>query len=133
MKRLTADRIMLCGDAGGLTNPMAGEGIFYAMCSGEMAAYTAIKALENQSTDKQSLRHYQRRWNQEFHGDFSMMHRLSKRWGRNIDHFIEVACKDKKLIDVICEAIPKPGGIQQDKWRILPRFVFDLCKNRILQ
>jgi geranylgeranyl reductase family protein len=133
MKRLTADRIMLCGDAGGLTNPMTGEGIFYAMCSGEMAAYTTIKALENQSTDKQSLRHYQRRWNQEFHGDFSMMHRLSKRWGRNIDHYIEVTCKDKKLIDVICEAIPKPGGIQQDKWRILPRFVFDLCKNRILQ
>jgi menaquinone-9 beta-reductase len=133
MKRLTADRVMLCGDAGGLTNPMTGEGIFYAMCSGEMAAHAAIKVLENNTTDASSLRRYQRRWNQEFRGDFTLMHRLSKRWGRNVNHLIEVACGDKKLIDVICEAIPKPGGIQQDKWRILSRFVFAYCKNKVQQ
>jgi geranylgeranyl reductase family protein len=131
LKRLTADRVMLCGDAGGLTNPMTGEGIFYAMCSGEMAAHTAIKALEDDATDAQSLLSYQRRWNQEFHGDFTLMHRLSKRWGRNIDRLIEIACGDTKLIDIICEAIPKPGGVQQDKWRILPRFIFAYCKNHV--
>jgi geranylgeranyl reductase family protein len=133
MKRLTADRVMLCGDAAGLTNPMTGEGIYYAMCSGEMAAEIAIKALENNATDVQSLRRYQRRWNHEFRGDFTLMNRLSKRWGRNVDRLIEIACKDKKLIDVICEAIPKPGGVQKDKWKIIPRFVFAYCKNRFKQ
>ncbi len=129
MRRLTTDRIMLCGDAGGLTNPMTGEGIFYAMCSGEIAAHTAIKALENNTVDASSLRRYQRTWNQEFQRDFSLMHRLSKRWGTNIDHFVEAASGDKKLIDIICEAIPKPAGIQQDKWKILPRFLYAYCKN----
>jgi geranylgeranyl reductase family protein len=129
MKRLTADRVLLCGDAGGLVNPLTGEGIYYAMCSGEMAAKTAINALENNTTDAQSLRRYQRRWNHEFHGELSFVNRLSKRWGRNIDYLIEVTSKDKKLIDVICEAIPKPGGVQKDKWRIIPRFVFAYCKN----
>jgi len=133
MKRLTADRIMLCGDAGGLTNPMTGEGIFYAMCSGEMAAEIAIKALENNTTDARSLQHYQSRWNHEFQGDFTLMNRLSKRWGRNVNHLIEIACGDKKLIDVICEAVPKPGGIQKDKWKIIRRFVFAYCKNRFKQ
>jgi flavin-dependent dehydrogenase len=133
MKQLTADRVMLCGDAGGLTNPMTGEGIFYAMCSGEIAAHTAIKALENNTFDASSLRRYQRMWNQEFCKDFRLMHRLSKRWGKNIDHFIQIASGDKKLINIICEAIPKPGGVQQDKWKILFRFLYAACKNLVQQ
>ncbi|MCU0851079.1 MAG: NAD(P)/FAD-dependent oxidoreductase [Candidatus Thermoplasmatota archaeon] len=131
MKQLTADRVMLCGDAGGLTNPMTGEGIFYAMCSGEMAAHTAIKALENNTFDASSLRRYQRIWDHEFCKDFRLMHRLSKRWGKNIDHLIQIASGDKKLMNIICEAIPKPGGVQQDKWKILFRFLYASCKNRV--
>jgi geranylgeranyl reductase family protein len=133
MKRLTADRVLLCGDAGGLTNPLTGEGIYSAMCSGEMAAHTAIKALENNTTDASSLKGYQRLWNNEFHMDFTLMHRLSKRWGANIDYLIKIACGDKKLTDLICEAIPKPGGIQQEKWKILPRFLYAYCKNHVRQ
>ncbi len=133
MKRMTADRVLLCGDAGGLTNPMTGEGIFYAMCSGEMAANTAIKALENDTIDAQSLQGYQNRWNHEFYGDFTLMGRLSKRWGRNVDRLIEITCGDKKLIDIICQAIPKPGGVQKDKWKIIPRFLLASLKNRLKQ
>ncbi len=133
MKRMTADRVLLCGDAGGLTNPRTGEGIFYAMCSGEMAANTAIKALENDTIDAQSLQGYQNRWNHEFYGDFTLMGRLSKRWGRNVDRLIEITCGDKKLIDIICQAIPKPGGVQKDKWKIIPRFLLASLKNRLKQ
>jgi len=37
--------LMLLGDAGGMVNPMNGEGIPYAMESGEMAAEVAVQAL----------------------------------------------------------------------------------------
>ncbi|HZJ07896.1 MAG TPA: geranylgeranyl reductase family protein [Nocardioidaceae bacterium] len=37
--------VLLVGDAGGMVNPMNGEGIPYAMESGEMAASTVIQAL----------------------------------------------------------------------------------------
>jgi geranylgeranyl reductase family protein len=131
LKQLLADRVLLCGDAGGLTNPMTGEGIFYAMCSGEMAAKSAMNALEHDTVDQVSLKQYQRRWNREFHGDFSVMGRMSKRWGKNVDRFIEIAGSDAKLVDIITKAIPKPGGVQKDKWRILPRFLFAYCKNRL--
>jgi geranylgeranyl reductase family protein len=37
--------LMLVGDAGGMVNPMNGEGIAYAMESGELAAEVAVQAL----------------------------------------------------------------------------------------
>ena len=37
--------VLLVGDAGGMVNPMNGEGIAYAMESGEMAAATVVQAL----------------------------------------------------------------------------------------
>ena len=37
--------VMLVGDSGGMVNPMNGEGIAYAMESGELAAEVAVQAL----------------------------------------------------------------------------------------
>jgi flavin-dependent dehydrogenase len=37
--------VLLVGDSGGMVNPMNGEGIAYAMESGEMAAEVAVQAL----------------------------------------------------------------------------------------
>jgi flavin-dependent dehydrogenase len=37
--------VMLVGDSGGMVNPMNGEGIAYAMESGELAAEIAVQAL----------------------------------------------------------------------------------------
>jgi len=133
MSTLTADRVLLCGDAGGLANPMTGEGIYYAMCSGEMAAKTAIKALENNTTDVRSLKCYQTQWNQEFSSDLSFLSRLSKRWGRDLEHLLEVVSKDKKLMNIICQAIPNPKGIQGDKWKIIRRFIFSYFTSKLKQ
>ncbi|PNX48584.1 MAG: hypothetical protein BV459_02055 [Thermoplasmata archaeon M11B2D] len=131
VKSLATNRVLLCGDAGGLANPMTGEGIYYAMCSGEIAAKTTIRALENNKTGAYHLRHYQREWNREFHLDFSLLSQLSRRWGRNLENLIELASKDNKLIDTICHAIPNPKGIQKEKWRIIPRFIAAYCTNRL--
>ncbi len=133
VKSLTADRVLLCGDAGGLTNPMTGEGIYYAMCSGELAAKTALRALGDNKTDARSLREYQRQWNHEFRMDYTLLSRLSKRWGSNIDNIIKVVSRDKKLCDIICDAIPKPKGIQAEKWKILRRLIIAYCTNKLRQ
>ncbi|MFA5102411.1 MAG: NAD(P)/FAD-dependent oxidoreductase [Candidatus Thermoplasmatota archaeon] len=130
MSTLTTDRVLLCGDAGGLVNPLTGEGIYYAMCSGETAAKTAIKALENSTTDVRTLKCYQTQWNQEFSLELSLLSRLSKRWGRNLDSFLEVANKDPKLVDIICQAIPSKKGVQGEKWKIIRRFVFSYCTHK---
>ncbi len=46
-----ADGMLLVGDAGGMVNPFNGEGIAYAMESGEMAADVISQALRRTTTD----------------------------------------------------------------------------------
>lgn len=38
------DRVLLAGDAASLVNPITGEGIFYALLSGRLAAQAAVRA-----------------------------------------------------------------------------------------
>merc|ERR1711965_860861 len=38
--------VLLAGDAAGVVAPSSGEGIFYAMCSGRMAASAVAEALQ---------------------------------------------------------------------------------------
>jgi len=42
-------RTLLAGDAAGLVEPLLGEGIFYALCSGYYAAQSVAESIENQT------------------------------------------------------------------------------------
>jgi menaquinone-9 beta-reductase len=54
--------VMLVGDTGGMVNPFNGEGIAYAMESGEIAAEVALQALArpNETAVEQALQRYPR-------------------------------------------------------------------------
>lgn len=52
------DRVVLCGDAAGCSNPLNGEGIYYAMASGQIASETIIRALENGDVNSKGLSGY---------------------------------------------------------------------------
>jgi flavin-dependent dehydrogenase len=49
--------VLLVGDSGGMVNPMNGEGIAYAMESGELAAQTAIQALGRPAAERERALH----------------------------------------------------------------------------
>jgi len=51
---------MITGDAAGFVSPISGEGIHPSIVSGEAAAYSAISALENENTSKESLKSYKK-------------------------------------------------------------------------
>ena len=61
-----ADRVMVLGDAAGLTKPTTGGGIYYGMLSGLIAAETAREMLDSGDLSARSLRKYQQRWKREF-------------------------------------------------------------------
>ncbi len=69
---LTADRILLAGDAAGLINPLNGEGIQYALLSGRWAADTMHAALLGGSMDRQSLFAYEQRVQRELRYDMAL-------------------------------------------------------------
>lgn len=51
-----AGRVLLAGDAAGLINPLTGEGIFYAMLSGRLAAEAAVQAADPLPAYRRAMR-----------------------------------------------------------------------------
>ncbi|MBN2358627.1 MAG: geranylgeranyl reductase family protein [Deltaproteobacteria bacterium] len=65
-----ADGALLVGDANGFIDPLTGEGIHFALRSGQLAAETAIAALARGDLSAAGLRDYERRWRAEFDDEF---------------------------------------------------------------
>ena len=57
---------MVCGDAAGLVYAGTGEGIKYALKSGQLAAITAIDAIKMNRFDKAFMKKYERSWKRSF-------------------------------------------------------------------
>jgi digeranylgeranylglycerophospholipid reductase len=62
LKRISADRLLVAGDAAGHANPLTGGGIPAALYDGLLAGEVALKALRAGAPDAGSLGEYQRRW-----------------------------------------------------------------------
>lgn len=60
------NRILLCGDAAAHIYAGAGEGIWFALRGGVLAAETALAALAASRFDASFLKRYQTTWNREF-------------------------------------------------------------------
>lgn len=71
---LHGTRVLLAGDAAGLAEPMTGEGIYYAVRSGKIAADTIFQALEN---NQQGLASYTERIDAEITQDLKYAKRLA--------------------------------------------------------
>jgi geranylgeranyl reductase family protein len=69
-----ANGMMLVGDAGGMVNPFNGEGIAYAMESGEMAAEVITQALSRTTADghERALRGYVTALDQRYGGYYTL-------------------------------------------------------------
>lgn len=74
-----ADRILLAGDAAAHCSPISGEGIYYSMVAGDLAAATAIKALHSKSFSSRTLSEYERAWTRAFGSDLKWGRWLQKR------------------------------------------------------
>jgi geranylgeranyl reductase family protein len=51
-RKIVADKTMLVGDAAGFIDPFTGEGIYYAMRSGQIAANACKKAIDKKETSR---------------------------------------------------------------------------------
>jgi len=75
---VVADRVLLAGDAAGFAEPLLGEGIYFAIKGGQIAAETAKEACYADSFDRKSLSKYERRCESAFRGDFDFAFRLAR-------------------------------------------------------
>jgi flavin-dependent dehydrogenase len=67
-------RVLLAGDAGGLADPFLGEGIYYAIRSGQLAGQSAARGLADGRPD---FADFTRQANAHFHAEFRHMRRFA--------------------------------------------------------
>jgi geranylgeranyl reductase len=85
--QIAFDRAMLVGDAAGLVVGTSGEGIYWAMKSGQCAAETLIESLPDASF--KALERYQQRWWKQYGTMYRFLRWLQK-WGYGNERQMEV-------------------------------------------
>ena len=73
MKCTVGDRMLVVGDAGGFVSPLSGEGLYYALDSGRIAAEALGNIFVEGKFDKASLMCYHRAWNEKWGDDLEWL------------------------------------------------------------
>ena len=125
LEKTYANRLLLVGDAGGFINPLTGEGIYYAMASGEIAAQTISEALEKNQPTEQFLSQYETRWRKDFGKDLDLIYMILQRGHiENRDRVFYIAGLDKQLADLMIGVITGELSAQKYKWKIVRRYAY---------
>ncbi|MHA1732096.1 MAG: geranylgeranyl reductase family protein [Promethearchaeota archaeon] len=119
-------RVLLAGDAAGFVHPMTGEGILYAIWSGEIAANTIASSLRG-GPDYVSLDEvaevYQRRCMAEFGRELLQVAKLRRFAGSKIGLVFRVARRDPKLIDLLDQMMTGRAPLREVKWKMIWRLL----------
>jgi len=132
LKKTYSNRVILIGDAAGFINPLSGEGIYYAMASGEIAADILVKCFKKNNYNESCLSKYQKNWKKDFGKDIKIFKSFSKRYKAKKDETVfRLASKDQKLTDLLAGILIGQISLNKNKWKILRRFVYAYIKDRI--
>lgn len=94
-RRITAERILLAGDAAGFADPFHGEGMAHAIHSGLLAGKAVIDGVQGR---KDSLQSYERACEQNITGDLRTALRMSWMLERHPQLFITIFFQSEKTL-----------------------------------
>ncbi|MBD3157816.1 MAG: geranylgeranyl reductase family protein [Candidatus Lokiarchaeota archaeon] len=99
-------RLLLAGDAAGHCSPISGEGIYYAMTAGNLAAETVKECYEDNDFTKQKLKSYEKRWQKAFGSDLKWGRRIQRRFmgtssGESSSKFLESEDVLRKVAEML--------------------------------
>jgi len=118
-----SDRVVLCGDAAGFINPITGEGIYYAMVSGQIAAGVIAEGIQTQDLSKRFLSQYQTLWNKDFGRDLKLLGRFNNQWGKDSEKIVRLMTRDKKFAKLIIGVTGGQISITKYKYALIVRYV----------
>ncbi|MFW6111268.1 MAG: NAD(P)/FAD-dependent oxidoreductase [Thermoproteota archaeon] len=132
-ERTYRDRVVLCGDAAGFVNPLTGEGIYYAMASGEIASHIITRAIEEGRLNGQQLSEHQRAWMADFGKELKKAAEFQNIPLRT-NHMLEIGAKlantDPKLTEMLASLCLNRKALNKSSLiKILLRLPFSLAKN----
>jgi len=127
------DRVILCGDAAGFINPITGEGIYYAMVSGQIAATVIADGLKAKDLRKQFLSRYQVLWNEDFGKDLKLLGRFNKQWGTDSEKIVRLLTRDKKFAQLIIGITGGQISFSKYKNALIVRFIYASLKDLFIK
>jgi geranylgeranyl reductase family protein len=102
-RKLSGKRTLLCGDAGGFVDAFFGEGIAYAIRSGQLAAEELTEIIKG--NNRASLPAYEKKCRDEFNDNLKYSLILSRAMHRFPGIFFPIFISDSKFLDK-CLDIP---------------------------
>ncbi len=79
VERFSRDGLLLAGDAGGHGSTLVGEGIRFAIYSGQMAGQVAAEAVKSGDTSAQFLTRFDKQWRTRFGREMDISYMINKR------------------------------------------------------
>jgi len=124
LKKTFCNRVLLVGDAAGFVCTTSGEGIYYAMKSGEIAAEVISKALDSKNTSEKFLSIYQKKWKKEFGKELKFHYKFRKIRKKGISEKVyKLASKDKVFSEMILNLGIGKIEFHKHKWKLIRRYI----------
>ncbi|HEX6210440.1 MAG TPA: NAD(P)/FAD-dependent oxidoreductase [Methylomirabilota bacterium] len=134
LPRTHADRMLLCGDAGGFVNAYTGEGIYYAMVTGRHAGEVAADALARGDGSAARLGEYEARWRAEIGEELADAVRIQRRLFADpalADAVIRVAALDTRLCRLFALVALGEARLRGHRLEIAGRFLLARLRMRL--
>jgi flavin-dependent dehydrogenase len=119
-------RMIIVGDAARLVSPLTGEGIYYAMESGRMAALSIDTALSNGQPTASALSPYQEMWETTFGADLRAMKSYAKQVANHGTMLIKLASEDQQLKGIFANLFMGTVGAARMRSKVMMRLAIDL-------
>jgi geranylgeranyl reductase family protein len=134
LPRTYGDRVLVCGDAGGFVNAYTGEGIYYAMATGQHAGRAAADALAAGTPSAAALAPYETAWRAEIGDELADSVRIQRRLFANptlADAVIRAAAMDPKLCRLFARVALGEEPLRRRRREMAWRFLLAGARRRL--
>jgi geranylgeranyl reductase family protein len=128
-RKIVLGRIILAGDAAGFVDSFTGEGISFAIHSGQLAAETASVAIQKGTFDNTFLQSYEERCNCEFGRDLKYSLLFSRLMHLFPSIFLKLMATEPEILEKYSEIPARKLSYQKYMGWLLARLPFFLGKS----
>lgn len=122
LKRITADGLMLVGDAAHQVNPMSGGGIVTAMMAGRIAGQVAADAISEDDCSEKRLTQYAEEWHQLEGKNHERLHKIKRAvykltdedLNKTADSLLRLPPEKRTLVNIFKSALVRHPGLIMD-------------------